>query len=882
MNESINISTKQPILSVLYSENSKQVYLYFEEHVELWDLVNNKILQVFYFGLAQSKVKIVEGQRLLIATQKSLDNNFYDDKTMVWTLNNPHYEKIFDHEDIKGIEFISECKQLISFSENTVKVWSIESAKLLNEYVFEKDILAIESSRKNCFVIINFFESNAKILSTRTGEIKGLEHSDRVNVSFDGQFVYLWQSSGKELIILSGPEWKEKSVIKFDDALQSIVVSPVDNIIAVTMSDKTQIISMPLKKIMQTINHGRSNYPYNFSPDGQIFVTANSKHSAHGSVSLRATKTGRLLTKFDEDSPIYTVDFNENTDLFATTTQDGRVSIWSIPNKSLVRSFSLDGAGYYPDFVLNDSTLVITYAPSSIEGGIRSQGGVVWDSFYDAVLFDIKTGEKRQTIRGTKNLFKPIFIQHRDVIISPIDTNRFALIRANALSLHDEALSTLPKFRECLTPSERYELGLEPFNYEKLNNIGCPQFAEFRGATRRLFKSIGQNNMDEVMMAIKDGADIQSKNKYDFHPLTAAIYFWRPQAALALIKSGANPNIEYNGFSPLMIAPEVGKDDIGIAQHLIDAGAKVNAVTSNNTTALHIALRRETFSYAEILLQNGALVDIKDNNGVTPLDIAIEKRYALGYKYLNKIVQSYPDLKLEKVRIGEYVKLIINYRYNRTEAEVTLDSKLITLLLSIDESIINQVDNNGKSILMNAIKNNKVGIAMALLSSGSIQIEPKNKDGVSAVFMATNRLQLPVVERLLNLNVDVTSVDKDGKNLFHHAIMGTLLNEKSNEIAQNTRLEIIRLLIKANVNIEHLSNEDQISPLVWAVMFEQYETIKLFLANKVNADFVNINGLTALGMAKHMKSIGTINMDPIISILEKQSIINSKVKNKKI
>ena len=58
------------------------------------------------------------------------------------------------------------------------------------------------------------------------------------------------------------------------------------------------------------------------------------------------------------------------------------------------------------------------------------------------------------------------------------------------------------------------------------------------------------------------------------------------------------------------------------AKILLDAGAKVNSITSSGHTPLHYATSNNKFKFVDFLINNGANINAKSNSGVTPLHSA--------------------------------------------------------------------------------------------------------------------------------------------------------------------------------------------------------------------------------------------------------------------
>lgn len=76
---------------------------------------------------------------------------------------------------------------------------------------------------------------------------------------------------------------------------------------------------------------------------------------------------------------------------------------------------------------------------------------------------------------------------------------------------------------------------------------------------------------------------------------------------------------DYRGRTPLHDAADVYGDGAAMVDLLVQAGADVNAKTSEGLTPLHLALLKYNVGLMEQLLRNGAAVDARDAEGWTAL-----------------------------------------------------------------------------------------------------------------------------------------------------------------------------------------------------------------------------------------------------------------------
>lgn len=107
----------------------------------------------------------------------------------------------------------------------------------------------------------------------------------------------------------------------------------------------------------------------------------------------------------------------------------------------------------------------------------------------------------------------------------------------------------------------------------------------------------------------------------DAHPLFIAIDRQNKDAALLLIKAGANVNARNSADLTALHAASFRRWGAGVAA-LINAGADVNAKDAYGRTALHYAALSDCPEIAELLAEHGANIEAADNDGLTPLEYA--------------------------------------------------------------------------------------------------------------------------------------------------------------------------------------------------------------------------------------------------------------------
>jgi len=175
--------------------------------------------------------------------------------------------------------------------------------------------------------------------------------------------------------------------------------------------------------------------------------------------------------------------------------------------------------------------------------------------------------------------------------------------------------------------------GAEEGNLEKVKfalerygdvNIRCI----YTGQTP-LFKASEKGHLTIVKLLLKNGANLNVKDKDGATPLHVASYYGNQEVVKLLLVNGTNVNSQdVDGVTPLYNASKRGY--LEIVKLLLDARANVNMQTYDlRETALHIITEKdnmETDNYLEIaklLIKFGADINATDKFGDTPLHNAI-------------------------------------------------------------------------------------------------------------------------------------------------------------------------------------------------------------------------------------------------------------------
>lgn len=115
------------------------------------------------------------------------------------------------------------------------------------------------------------------------------------------------------------------------------------------------------------------------------------------------------------------------------------------------------------------------------------------------------------------------------------------------------------------------------------------------------------NRLSIAEQLIKSGADVNAKHFDGIEPLLIALAVDNADFAALLIRSGANPNINYPKTSTPILLYEVEKNNVTFVKVLLEAkNNNINATDSDGRTALMIAKSCGYSDIADMLLKVGA------------------------------------------------------------------------------------------------------------------------------------------------------------------------------------------------------------------------------------------------------------------------------------
>ncbi|KAL6812945.1 ankyrin repeat-containing domain protein [Trichoderma sp. SZMC 28013] len=244
-----------------------------------------------------------------------------------------------------------------------------------------------------------------------------------------------------------------------------------------------------------------------------------------------------------------------------------------------------------------------------------------------------------------------------------------------------------------------------------------------------------------------------------------------------------------DSFTPLLLAAECGH--LNIFKHLIDRGAKKNAVDAHELTPLHLAAENGRVALAEFLIQSGAEIDCLSDTNFQPLHLAAEAGHVALVEMLlqyNANIESKTPTKRTPLILAseagnvETVRYLLNHGarldqrdwHDCTALSVAARwgyRQIVEILLEAAESDEKlkweQVDLN--TALQAAIQWDNLSIVERLLELKA-DIGSKDRDGDSALCNAMYAGSVDMAKFVLGYGVDVKHTNKKGYSALHLAI----------------------------------------------------------------------------------------------------------------
>ncbi|EMT72740.1 Ankyrin repeat domain-containing protein 50 [Fusarium odoratissimum] len=331
------------------------------------------------------------------------------------------------------------------------------------------------------------------------------------------------------------------------------------------------------------------------------------------------------------------------------------------------------------------------------------------------------------------------------------------LIREGRFDMNDRSFgNSTPLFWACFTESKNivellvengadinarcYQGQVPLHNSVQDGNDGIMELLISKGADVSVVDDERQTPLNLVSMSgntkaarqlIDRGADISHETTAGFTPLSMASSRGHVELAKLLIKRGADVNqVVANGPPPLLLA--VCDDHSELAGLLIDeelllqSGADVNTSDVRGYTPLYMASLGGFIDIVEILTQKGAGLNVKTVAGETPLHASS----AMGHLRVTQLLIQHGADVASKDNSGRNP---LHYACRSGDLEV------VNLIIGSSQTqTLDEADHWGSTPLSLAARFGGVGILMALIDTGAVEVESSDMFGRTTKWWATS------------------------------------------------------------------------------------------------------------------------------------------------
>ena len=254
---------------------------------------------------------------------------------------------------------------------------------------------------------------------------------------------------------------------------------------------------------------------------------------------------------------------------------------------------------------------------------------------------------------------------------------------------------------------------------------------------------------------LKHDAETSVQDSSGATPLHEAVRYGNVDIAASLLEAGANPNARDNlGKTPILLAMPF--DKLGeMYSLLVSHRADLSQKDMYGDTVLHIAaMMNQNPDVMSILINNGADINARNKEGVTPLEIAVQKN----------------SIQIVRLLTTRGANIHTQDTNGQSPLSMAFASSNDMLEAVVNSSNSTSQDSDGNTPLHIALLTDAPLSKVQYIISLTSDVNIRNRDGNSALFISVLKNRQKVGEMLLAKNADIFSTNTNNNSPLRLAL----------------------------------------------------------------------------------------------------------------
>jgi ankyrin repeat protein len=362
-----------------------------------------------------------------------------------------------------------------------------------------------------------------------------------------------------------------------------------------------------------------------------------------------------------------------------------------------------------------------------------------------------------------------------------------------------------------------------------LSHGANPDHKAYEGATA-LHLAAMHKDVKASQILLNADADIHKKNAQGYTALHVAAEYDTVDLIKVLLDHDPTILSELNQDFRTALHISTMKGNAKTSQALLNHGADPTLSTHQGHTPLHFAAHSGNVQTIEILLNSRASINAQDHSGKTPLHYACIKG----------------NLNATLTLLSKGVDPRIPDKKGNTPLRTAILSNRRNIVHTFIEKGVNLTEHNnaGDPLLHTAVKNGYFPVVLELSLTRNIDLDARDRQGLSALHLATVKGDLQSLVQLLAMDADVNTSGAGGYTPLHLA-------------AQTGQVRAISLLLNKGADATK-PTDDGTTPILLAAAAGSTEGIDLLIKQGATINCVDDYGYAPLHLAIEKERTGTI------------------------